>query len=245
MRLQWGQKPSAAPEAPPAPVAQPQPEAPRPPANELEATVEQAPSVVSELQKTEAQKRQEALATMDMLEAARAEKGNFCVTLGKGEYRALLLVAPTETTASQSYYGQPEITKIVSDYYLLTAKGIRRIRLDKDGESQKALQHAVDSIVKKQGFLEDSSFTEGPLGEGKTRYSLNIPVKDRNTAFFLNFDETRYEENEFATITDRKIDPDAPRQALERSLEAVQSPIRAQIEGTRAQIQAINNLRAG
>lgn len=114
------------------PVIEPDKSPPKP-ENVLEQTVNEALPIPVQLKKTEDQLRQESLRTMGFLEAAREEKGNFCLTLGEGDKRAVLLVAPVKGVKTEDFIkgedGLADFTFAVTrtDYVLLTAEGPRRI----------------------------------------------------------------------------------------------------------------------
>lgn len=167
-----------------APAVEPDKSPPKP-ANILEQTVNDALPIPVQLKKTEDQLRLESLQTMAYLEAAREEKGNFCLTLGEGDERTVLLVAPVEGAKAEdlvkSDFGRADYTFAVTrtDYVLLTARGPRRIsfsqtdpnplyqgnelkeRNEKVTQDEGKFKRIVDQLAKKgEVHLKNSGYSE-------------------------------------------------------------------------------------
>ena len=259
------------PKEPQAPVVEPLKSPPKP-ANDLEQIAYDAPPVVSQLRKTEDQLRQDALQTMTYLEAAREEKGNFCLTLGGGDKRAILLVAPVEGIKAEDFVKNGQgagYTHAVTrtDYVLLTAEGPRRIsfsRVDSSplysGDKLKTRNNSatleeerfkgiVDRLVKKgEVDLKYSMYQEWPVGEGDIDFNLSIGIPgSKSDSDKLHINSRRYKNNDFVNscISGVITDDVTIAQALKNSLNSVQNPLQARMSDARAQIKSVNTIRQG
>ena len=249
-----------------------------PPANALERTVQDAPPVAARLKRTEEQLRREALQTMAIMEAAREDKGIFCLTLGEGESRGVLLVAPiegvhgTSVSLATAYRSETTYTATRNDYYLLTAKGPRRVsfhtqygwggdseeqkkeRLEYDKKEQKEeerLRAIIDDAIKGNNpNLKDSSFSEWRDSRGRIEFTLDLnstrSMEDsrrlRRHTEFAPGYHDQFKDTAKAAIV---TDDNAVKQALQNSLEKVQAPLQARLDSARAQIKSTTTIRDG
>lgn len=257
---------------PQAPVIEPDKPSPKP-ANALEQTVNEALPVPVQLKKTEDQLRQESLQTMTYLEAARKEKGNFCLTLGEGDERAVLLAAPVEGIKVEDFVkskGMPDYTYTATrtDYVLLTAKGPRRISFlqfdpsplyqegkllkshnDQETQEEGKFRKIIDQLVKKgEVNPRNGKYQEWMSGNGdvEVTFSIDIPGSTSSSDNFRRHTTCR-RENEFVNFNVSGVitDDATPVQALRNSLNSVQSPLQARMASARAQIESVNALKQG
>jgi len=250
------QRPSA-PEAAPAPVNEASvQEEEKAPANDLEKIVQEAPPVVAELKDTEARKREEALKTMGVLEAARADKGNFCITLGEGDSRAVLLSAPVEGRTWEGPRGSQKA--IFTDYFILTRQGPRRVSFatesswlkdDEIRKQQSDLSHlkAIIAEAQKGNPVRPNAYFK-EYGTEHKEYELEInsvgtlsgqplnEVKRRNYA--SSSDPTM----EGSGLVSDVVDNAKVQEALSKSIEQAQSPVATQLENARNQIQTLQEI---
>ena len=242
------------------------PESPPRPANALEQIVHDVPPVVDQLKKTEDQLRQDALQTMAYLEDARQEKGNFCLTLGEGNKRAVFLIAPVEGIKAEDFVKKGQeagYTQAVTrtDYVLLTAEGPRRISFSQVDSSplysgdklktrndwatlqKERLKGIVDRLVKKgEVDLKYSMYQEWPFGDGDIDVNLSIDIpgsKLDSDKFHIN--TRRYGNKDFvhSSISGIITDDVTPLQALKNSLNSVQSPLQVRIADAQKQIGSV------
>jgi hypothetical protein len=241
---------------PPAKTVLNKPEAAAPPPlGRLESVVATAPNAVGDLQRAKEQRRKEALAQMDYMEAARKEKGNFCVTIGTpgDPKRAVLLVAPREGIQVPVQAGDrpdpaQDFTGTRTDYIMLTAQGPLRLSFNTqskhdsvvkyDTERLKALKLNIEQAIKsKNPVIANSSFDAYEVASG---------TKVEN---HFRFQTSRGEQIDTAADYDPGHDRpdnhiDAVRdeavvaQAVQASLQMVQAPIQDQLAGVRNQIKA-------
>lgn len=232
----------------------------------VETIVQQAPQVLPQLEQVTHQKEAEARQTIDMLEKARAEKGNFCVTLGTGPDRAVVLTAPTtrEWKAEIDSYGAHyKYDETFTDYVLITPKGPRRVSFltevregNKEfiGKAQKSmglLKEALGTAARGNGVIERARYWESVF-QDNTSMTLDIPRPDRKPTDRTDEERDLYHSTDYklngyegaskvGPITDEAI----VEQAVRASLEQTQSPIKAQITQVRGEIGALQGVRKG
>jgi len=228
-----------------------------------EAIVQQAPDVIPHLQQVTEQKEADARTTIEMLEKARADKGNFCVTLGTGEKRAVILVTPLEGRTVQKKDQHLDTDYDCKDYYLITPHGPRRISLvsefrsgveqvAKDDKKYLAgLELALENAVKGNGVIEAAEFNDyGVSSTGTHEMSLKMPVptmfggKEKEKIYISsNYRDDQYKKDEYriAPVREEAV----IEQAVKASLEQTQSPIQIQIANARGEIAAMQGVRKG
>ncbi len=258
----------------PQPTNTPTPEAPPKPLNQLEKQVTEAPSVVVEAKKTEEQLRSEALHTMEIMEAARADKGNFCLTIGEGEKRALLLVAPIEgnvyktVSPATKYSPESQHSFTYTDYVVLTGKGPRRVGfrtwidsplyvgsekergLADEKQSAGEFKSIINECIRTgKVHLKESKYVEEEIGvQKKMQLLLKKPgadPKENGIERKTLILTDRTSEFDHTKHVDIITDQTLTEKALSQSLKKVQAPIEAQIAATRGQITATAALRNG
>lgn len=242
---------------PPKPAEQPTP------LNPLEKQVAEAPPIVAQAKKATEDLKAEALHTMEIMEAARAVKGPFCLTLGEGENRAVLLVAPIEgnvydaVSPPNENFPERKHRFTYTDYVALTANGPRRFGFKTDVESPLYKGSNKDRLIdseKKEldkfrrfidGRLESGNVTvkDANYKEGETEWSLYIPTLDKTNVSR----RTRISKSEFAHSEEVDVitDPTITSKALDLSLKKVQNPLKAQIADARSQINATTAISTG
>jgi hypothetical protein len=242
------------------------------PANALEAAVQQAPSVITELKRNEEQLRQEALNTMQIMEAARVDKGNFCVTLGEGDTRAVLLVAPVvgvRAFVADSEF--PEFSHATrADYVLLTANGPRRVSFFSEGRKfpPEFLEREREEQAKFQEFIDLATSSKDPMGVNLKNSSFKNSAEDGLVSYNLELkkpgsvpdsktgkQDSIFRVRGFAGSIDNLpgdghcifgvARDEVANQVLKNSLAKVQSPLRSQVESARSQIQTVGVMRQG
>ncbi|OGK16813.1 hypothetical protein A2774_05395 [Candidatus Roizmanbacteria bacterium RIFCSPHIGHO2_01_FULL_39_12c] len=188
------------------------------------------------------QKQKVSLETMKQLEAARSHLGEFCLTLGQGENRAIMLIAPTREQIRSGY---------ACDWYtVFTRYGIRRFSIvsevtekaggfDEDTRKDylasyslflKELEKArevqlVGGVNKNTGYTEiERDITRGIATEG----TLQLSDGSRIISIFTPYSIIRIEINE-----DRVTD------ALRRSIALAQTEPKAQILSDRATMNTL------
>lgn len=211
---------------------------------------------------------------MEIMEAARADKGPFCLTLGEGESRAVLLVAPVEGVEGTSEAPATKYRKAIAykvkrdDYVLLTANGPRRVsfiteesasnkdqydaeRSKKERNEEQRLRRIIDEAIQKgQPNLPDSYFQEYRDADRKAvEFTLNIESPDKNPKNKIRRNTRRmtdeYDVWEGTSNAGIVTDENVVRQALQNSLQKVQAPLNAQLASARSQIKVASSIRDG
>lgn len=201
-----------------------------------------------------------------MLEKARAEKGNFCITLGTGADRIVALTAPTTRawkTEIDSYGSHYMYDETYTDYILITSRGPRRVSfltevregdkgfIDKAQKSMGLLKEALRTAARGNGVIEKATYRESVYQE-TTSMTLDIPRPDRKPTDRADEERDLYHSADYklngyegaskvGPITDEAV----VEQAVRASLEQTQSPIKTQIAQVRGEIGALQGVRKG
>ena len=203
----------------------------------LQSTVAQSPNVIRDTRSVQEQLKKEALDTIQMMETARGTKGNFCLTLGSGPDRALLFVSPDTTDSSRV------------DYYLLTAGGMRRLRLWKQTDPRIPIfEQIVHEAVSSNPNLTTSEYREkispgGVITYGLNLLSINHPENQFVTSRITDSSLPQYNPEE--EIICQSTDKAMHQRVLENSLHTVQAPTLTQQAQAQGQIATLQGLKKG
>ena len=199
-----------------------------------------AEPVVSLKTRSEEESRKEMLHTMDQLEEAREQIGNFCMTIGSGEDRAVLLTEPDDSMSNDS--------EIIEKYVVFTAHGPRSITRY---TSRRAISstmfssretltrdeiYGLESYKKFQAVLEKGRRGEGIPGkyyelENAGNVVMYMDIMD--IADIRQVGTKGREERVFSELTDESL----AATVLQKSIDKVQIPLKTGLQNAQTSIR--------